>query len=68
MKTKNIICTCCTNPKPVQLKNPTKLLDEHTEYCPNCLTELAYVDGDNLFPKYNQWTIRTNTSKLLVST
>lgn len=63
MKTKTIICTRCKNPKPVQLKNPIKLLDQHTEYCPNCQTELAFVDGDNFFPKYNLWAIRTLTAK-----
>ena len=65
MKTKTIICTRCKNPKPVQLKNPTKLLAEHTEYCPNCLTELAFVDGNNFFTKYNLWAIRTQTAKII---
>ena len=48
MKTKyKIKCTRCIEAPTVNLYEPVKLKDQHTEYCPNCATELAYVDGDN---------------------
>ena len=64
MKTK-IKCSRCRNPKEIELKNPIFLKDETTEYCPNCKTDLAYVQADWLFPKYNSWLIRTNTAVII---
>ena len=65
MKTQiKIKCTRCKKAPIVKLKNAIKLKNDYIEYCPNCLTELAYVDGYD-FPKYNLWTIRTQTAKLI---
>lgn len=60
-----IKCNRCKNPKPIELKNPIFLKDEHTEYCSNCKTELAFIDGDNFTPKYNVWCIRTQTAEII---
>jgi len=60
-----IKCTRCIKAPIVNLYDPIKLQDQHTEYCPNCATELAWVDADNFFPKYNLWSIRTRTAKLI---
>jgi Zn finger protein HypA/HybF involved in hydrogenase expression len=65
MKTIKIKCTRCIKAPIINLYNPIKLQDQHIEYCPNCFTELAFVEGDNLNRKYNVWTIRTNTAKLI---
>lgn len=62
---KKIKCSRCIKAPVIELKNPIFLKDEHTEYCPNCATELAYVDGDNFMPKYNLWAIRTRTSTII---
>lgn len=62
---KTIKCTRCIKPISIKLKDPIFLEPEHTEYCPNCATELAFVDGDSFFPKYNLWAIRTNTAIIL---
>lgn len=59
---KQIKCTRCIKAPVVKLKDPITLQPEHTEYCPNCATELAFVDGDSFFPKYNLWAIRTKTA------
>ena len=64
MNTK-IKCNRCNNSKEVELKNPIFLEDEHTEYCSNCETELAYVEGDSFMPKYNCWLIRSSTAIIL---
>ena len=60
-----IKCNMCKNTKEIELKNPIFLKDETTKYCPNCKTELAYVNGDNFFPKYNVWTIRKQTALII---
>ena len=62
---KTIKCTRCIKPISIKLKDPIFLEDEHTEYCPNCKTELAYVEGYSFMPKYNCWLIRTNTAIIL---
>ena len=66
MKTiKKVKCTRCIKAPIINLHNPIKLQDQYTEYCPNCFTELAFVEGDDLIPKYNVWTIRTKTAKTI---
>jgi len=62
---KTIKCSRCKSPKEIKLKDPIFLKDETTEYCPNCKTELAYVNGDNFIPKYNVWCIRTQTAVII---
>ncbi len=64
MKTK-IKCNRCVKAPIIQLKDPIFLEDETTQYCPNCETELAYVDGNSFMPKYNSWLIRTKTAKII---
>lgn len=68
LKTKNekkIKCIRCKKAPITKLKNPVFLQDKTTEYCTNCHTELAYVDGNNFIPKYNIWLIRTNTAMII---
>tara|TARA_R100000353_G_scaffold150674_1_gene109090 strand:- start:777 stop:980 length:204 start_codon:yes stop_codon:yes gene_type:complete len=65
MNNKTIICTRCKKPTKVKLTDPIKLKADFTVCCKNCSTELAYVDGDDFFPKYNLWAIRTQTAKIL---
>lgn len=62
---KKIKCSRCIKAPVVKLKNPILLKDEHTEYCPNCATELAFVSGNDFLPKYNHWAIRTKTAIIL---
>jgi hypothetical protein len=64
-KQKTIKCTRCIKPQTIKLKDPIKLKNDFTIYCSNCSTELAYVDGDDFFPKYNLWAIRTQTAKII---
>jgi len=64
MKTK-IKCTRCLKAPIIKLKDPIFLENETTQYCPNCETELAYVDGNSFMPKYNSWLIRTKTAIII---
>lgn len=64
-KQKTIQCTSCIKPQTIKLKDPIKLKDDFTIYCNYCFTELAYVNGDDFFPKYNLWSIRTQTAKII---